>query len=445
MGKRFTKNISDKKKAFSDVLGEQSNCEATERETFGSAFPVGTIDNEQQVCVDNNKFYLSRLSDRYTDSTNVDLDVKDESFREFVLRKRFDEWIQTYHPKLGSLAHRIKSTEEAYIFFAELSIPKTENSFRTIEQPTDRPKKGAVSNCSGLDPNDYYEPGALKTKTICTLACRDCNETGVKECVACAGNKKNKCPSCNGQLKYHQLDKRGRRRLMNCKTCKKKGTVDCTKCKTGGHVCLKCRGQKRIESWQEIEARKWRQNIIVQDNRIKSIIKRNRLTKEALVKEKLNYSLVGTECVDHLLNLNIPRSLAEDVATNLGENKKMLDSKKSINLKVHMIPLFDVKYALPKQSENSVVFLGPKMLLPEGSLPQELAATEMTIGFTNWLPCVVPLLAVVLYLSRGWYFVSFGVLSLIALLTLTCWSLSCLLYTSPSPRDATLSRMPSSA
>ena len=27
----------------------------------------------------------------------------------------------------------------------------------------------------------------------------------------------------------------------------------------------------------------------------------------------------------------------------------------------------------------------------------------------------------------------------------TLWSASCLLYTSPSPRDATLSRMPSSA
>ena len=80
---------------------------------------------------------------------------------------------------------------------------------------------------------------------------------------------------------------------------------------------------------------------------------------------------------------------------------------------------------------------------------EPLADKALLHAQLNWLLFFIPfclVLAAVCYFNTDFAAMAQGYLLVaVPLLILLCMLYSCLLYTSPSPRDATLSRMPSSA
>ena len=76
-------------------------------------------------------------------------------------------------------------------------------------------------------------------------------------------------------------------------------------------------------------------------------------------------------------------------------------------------------------------------------------AASASVEYTGISSAVLPLLPVAIFIAgiiSGWRMsIACGIVGLFLTLYLYNFSMTCLLYTSPSPRDATLSRMPSSA
>ena len=83
------------------------------------------------------------------------------------------------------------------------------------------------------------------------------------------------------------------------------------------------------------------------------------------------------------------------------------------------------------------------VLIPQSMANAQLAGLPPEIGLYSAF--LVPIVAALFGSSRQLQNGPVAIISLMSAAALIPLGLSCLLYTSPSPRDATLSRMPSSA
>ena len=116
--------------------------------------------------------------------------------------------------------------------------------------------------------------------------------------------------------------------------------------------------------------------------------------------------------------------------------------------RLHVVPSFFCFLGLPlfwREKNRNAFALA--MFLFSGVLLTNLLVSHISLRYQYWLfpiwilVCMVSIRLVLLYLLE----LSFGSTGQVEQSVVTELSESCLLYTSPSPRDATLSRMPSSA
>ena len=92
----------------------------------------------------------------------------------------------------------------------------------------------------------------LRARTIRTEACGDCNGSGRITCIACSGYGRLTCGACNGAGKAYGYAKNNSYRLMNCKACRGRGSLDCS-CAAGRVSCRACEGSGRVDGWLAVE------------------------------------------------------------------------------------------------------------------------------------------------------------------------------------------------
>jgi len=92
----------------------------------------------------------------------------------------------------------------------------------------------------------------LRVRTIRAEACADCSGSGRITCVACSGYGRSTCGGCNGAGKAYGYAKNNSYRLMNCKACRGRGSLDCS-CVAGRVSCRTCEGSGRVDGWLAIE------------------------------------------------------------------------------------------------------------------------------------------------------------------------------------------------
>lgn len=76
----------------------------------------------------------------------------------------------------------------------------------------------------------------LRARTIRAEACGECSGRGRSTCVACSGHGRSTCRACEGAGKAYGYAKNNAYRLLNCKACRGRGSLDCA-CVVGRVSC----------------------------------------------------------------------------------------------------------------------------------------------------------------------------------------------------------------
>ena len=95
---------------------------------------------------------------------------------------------------------------------------------------------------------------AVRRRSDHIAVCETCSGERKVQCGACDGTGADLCGTCGGRRKAYGYATDGSRRLLNCISCRGKGTIDCIHCRRGIASCATCDGEGRVQRWIELEA-----------------------------------------------------------------------------------------------------------------------------------------------------------------------------------------------
>ncbi|WP_434384025.1 hypothetical protein [Melittangium boletus] len=117
--------------------------------------------------------------------------------------------------------------------------PGEPTRFRKAEPPPDP---------NGVDPWAVDAEQLARESRVITV-CPGCQGEKRRTCSDCAGSARRRCGGCAGSGRVPGA-KGG---TKNCPTCRARGDVKCTACKSGKVDCTTCGADGRVDAWLEVE------------------------------------------------------------------------------------------------------------------------------------------------------------------------------------------------
>ena len=248
----------------------------------------------------------------------------------------------------------------------------------------------------------------LRARTIRAEACGDCSGSGRITCVACSGYGRLTCGGCNGAGKAYGYAKNNSYRLMNCKACRGRGSLDCA-C-VGGHVsCRSCEGSGRVDGWLVVE-RATRVDVRCDTTTLdagalpwldhggaEDVIKRDAVIVGTLSSSTpLTASETKKIAAENQLD---PASVVVPPPTNKDERVR------GQKLEVIAIPEVAITYEMNGRAE-SLSFFGRRMLAPTRTHSRQRLVEKRSRLLRHVLigGVALPLVAGLVYAARGAYF-----------------------------------------
>lgn len=261
----------------------------------------------------------------------------------------------------------------------------------------------------------------LRTRTIRAEACGECSGSGRITCVACSGSGRLTCGGCNGAGKAYGYAKNNSYRLMNCKACRGRGSLDCS-CVAGRVSCRTCEGSGRVDGWLVVDrairvdvrcdttaldaaALPWLEHGTAED-----VVRRDALIV-ATVSSSTTLTATETTKIAGENQLN-PASVVFPRPANNAERVR------GQKLEVIAIPEVAITYKMNGRLED-LSFFGRRMLAPTRMHSRHRLAEKRSrfLQYVLASGVALPLITGLLYASRGPYFWNLETALLILALT----------------------------
>jgi hypothetical protein len=244
-----------------------------------------------------------------------------------------------------------------------------------------------VADVSTLDP--WNPPADLRVRTRTIAPCSRCSGQGHVACPNCGASGRVACLACSGSGKYYGTTANGAHRMLNCKSCKGKGTVSCGSCMKGTAQCPSCEGATKIECWFDVEA--WTRT----DSRVHP-------PGESLADSPVIADLASA---GPLLPSTIPPAVARDCLDALSFALEPGERVRSQRLVVVDRPSVKVSYVV-RDVADSVTFVGPRLLAQVHAVEHAFASRARLLSRLRAGLLCLPFAVGATYVLRGTYFVT---------------------------------------
>ncbi|OJH41914.1 hypothetical protein [Cystobacter ferrugineus] len=115
-------------------------------------------------------------------------------------------------------------------------------------EPTHSRKAEPPPDPARVDPWSVDAEQLARESRVVTV-CLGCQGEKRRSCSDCAGSARRTCRGCSGSGRVPGV-KGG---MKNCPTCRARGDVKCTACKSGKIDCVTCGADGRVDAWLEVE------------------------------------------------------------------------------------------------------------------------------------------------------------------------------------------------
>jgi hypothetical protein len=338
-----------------------------------------------------------------------------------IAPRAFDEWIRQFpfapaetQPLIRAIAYREHR-------FARLT---SEYEARRIVHRTGRCSgrhpAGALRGTTDFDAWSISDED-LRARTIRAEACGHCSGSGRITCVACSGSGRSRCAACNGAGKAYGYAKNNAYRLLNCKACRGRGSLDCS-CVAGRVACRTCEGSGRVDGWLAIE-RATRVDVRCDTRTLHAAAlpwltdgaADDVITRDAVIAKTLSSS--STLPASQTNEIAVENQL--DPASVVFPRPTRDERVRGQKLEVIAIPEVAITYQMNGRAED-LSFFGRRMLGPTRMHSRDRLAESRSRLLRRVLGAGValPLIAAVIYAARGAYFWSVETALLILMLTI---------------------------
>lgn len=255
-----------------------------------------------------------------------------------------------------------------------------------------------------------FSTDALRTASRYVASCTSCSGSSEIACPSCSGATRVTCSNCQGSGKAYGIAANGSRRLMNCKTCARKGSLECSSCSTGRVRCPNCKGTGRKERWLEIVETSRSEVRMAPDDEHTRAFPWGADGTAASPQELDSDAKVLTETTS-------PGALSKNQIADLVDRSWLDAHWRSVQPKLRPservqaqtllmleVPSIELAYALAGVAPTVISFEGRRMLAPPASRDSQFSTRARRIQTARYALIGLALIIPLAYLLRGSYF-----------------------------------------
>jgi hypothetical protein len=310
---------------------------------------------------------------------------EDELLVETAAASVFNAWVRQLPmaPRDPSLLIRSVHLETRHIGRLTSTIDKRTPAWREATLPDRSAVTRSTVTIETIDPW-AATPDQVRASSRCVASCGHCVGQGSVACPACNGSTRAKCSVCDGTGKAYGYAVNGSRRLMNCKSCRTKGEVDCEACTSGKATCSPCQGAGTVTRWIEIVETSRTNVDLERDPEAERTFGWNLSDKQTpahIERDAQIESEVSSEGPLSRENLahHVPQGWIEakwrTIQPKIGTDERI----RSQTFHVLEIPAVDVSYTMGDEEAETVRFEGRRMLAPPLG-PSASGSPHMGVG-----------------------------------------------------------------
>jgi hypothetical protein len=342
-------------------------------------------------------------------------------------------WLQQIPKAPKQSADLVRGVEIRYRLIGRLTTDLDGRRYVWCTAPIGGRQKigSAPLQIDALDP--WNPPPNLKATSRYVASCWSCDGGGRTPCMRCSGAARVTCTSCAGSGKYYGTTASGAQRVLNCKSCKGRGSVVCGMCVRGHVDCGLCRKVKKLECWLEIDESS-RQDVQLEPDG--EVTKAFGWGRDGVIaareKIELDAHIVDAVEMPRVVGLNdlpscVPAEWRRDYWARIRAHIQPGERVRSQAFTFLEIPSTAVTYALMGE-QQTIAFEGKRMLAPPAATDVLFSRRSSVLGRSKFVLAALPVAALIIYLTRGSYFVGERAGPLVAGIVATAAAASLLAY-----------------
>lgn len=357
----------------------------------------------------------------YTPVLHVDPAVfVDDAGAKATAKRAFESWVSRLPRAPGRSLDLVRSVDIRTRFVARLTTEIEGRRVVECCEPTSSREPPRAPPCTRQAIDPWNPPDDLARASRFIVMCWTCSATGRLTCSSCHGTARQACASCEGTGKYYGQTANGAHRVLNCKTCRGKGSVTCKGCTRGKIDCATCQQAKKLACWFEIRS-DLRQDVqLVPDGATMQPFSWGQRGATATT-DQLGRDARIVDTVAKLrpltpadLPATVPAGWRIEHGPRLQARIDPGERVRSQTLTFLSVPSAAVAYSVLGE-QHTVVLEGLRMLAP----PTTAAAAEPFLRRGRMLArlklalAALPAAAIAIYAARGDYFVTGGAVGLV--------------------------------